>query len=79
MDSELHKISSEALLSIEWQHNGGGTYTCQGCGGWAFNKIHNKDCLVDKALTALGYPTPETRNKALGELNHRINKERYGF
>jgi hypothetical protein len=73
------EVASEALLSIEFERNGGGTLTCHGCGHWTFTKVHSEGCLVDKALTALGYSTREARDKAFDEIQVRNRKERYGF
>jgi hypothetical protein len=59
--SSAEKLARKALLSIEWVQNGGGTFSCQGCGGWTFRPIHNSDCLVDLALSALGLKTAQAR------------------
>lgn len=55
-----------ALLTIEWSRNGGGTYSCPGCGGWTFSrKRHdNPKCPVDAALTSAGFTTFEMREAA---------------
>ena len=51
-----------ALLTVEWEQNGGGTFTCHGCGGWTFDPTsHNEDCTVDAALNAFGLVTARLR------------------
>jgi hypothetical protein len=78
-DNEIKKLCVEALLQIEWQQNGGGTWTCHGCGNWEFQRIHrNSSCPVDRALNALGYTTRENRDTTLGEIRAHIAKEKYG-
>jgi hypothetical protein len=79
----------KALLSIEWQHNGGGTLTCSGCGSWTFRPVHVRPentldkvgCYVDEALTAAGYPDQESREAgraviAREELRNRETRDR---
>ena len=65
-------MSRKALLSVEWTRNDGGTFTCLGCARpWDIQRTHTDDCLVDKALTALGLDTREERDKALAKVVKR--------
>jgi len=66
LGDEPASLALRALLSIEWKVNGGGTYTCPGCGSWTFSCANhaNPDCLVDAALTAAGYPDKGSREAA---------------
>ena len=65
-----------ALLAIEWHQNGGGTFTCPGCGGWTFGRVHDrKDCKVDGALKAAGYATMEQRDAARRRIDEQDDKD----
>ena len=76
---EVAKLCLEALLLVEWHQNGGGTWTCPGCGGWEFQRVHrNDECRINRALNALGYTTRERRDEELGRVKAQISKERYG-
>jgi len=80
VDEQTATLVADALLEAEWSNHGGGTRTCQGCHhSWAFPaEGHRKDCRVDAALTALGYPDQASRERRRTELWQADQVKRYG-
>jgi hypothetical protein len=74
------ELAARALLLVEWEEHGGPVYSCRGCGApWSFQRDHDSECYVDRALTQLGYPTRQSRDAARQKLVDADFKERWGF
>ena len=69
VDEETANLVAKALLEVEWLEHGGPVFTCVGCHhAWTFQKVHTPTCRVDVALTRLGYPDRESRDRAIRQL-----------
>lgn len=73
---QIADLAAKAL-EAEWTEHGGPVFTCSGCHGWTFQRVHEPECRVDAALTALGYPDRESRDRAHQKLREDDFKERW--
>ena len=74
----MDDLVAKALLEAEWTEHGGPVYSCHGCHhSWVFQKVHSPTCRVDAALTKLGYPDRESRDRALRKIRDDDFKERW--